>query len=154
MGFVGGIIGTLITSLIQGFGFSIRTQSILSTEYSVFMKYLLIFISVFYLIVGYIMNDRSFKGYSDVLKSSGHSLGDFIERFGLWTCLYKYWDNGTYMYFYVLLTKGVFNGPIVAGIVTVMAFAPFGKHPRNSIPIFIGVYLAAIIKILMLLQQL
>ncbi|WMM25297.1 DUF1576 domain-containing protein [Tissierella sp. MB52-C2] len=147
MGFAGGIIGTLITSLIQGFGFSIRTQSTLSTEYSIFMKYLLIFISAFYLIVGYIMNNRSFKGYSNVLKTSGHSLGDFIQRFGFGLAYINIGIMGFISILYVLLTNGVFNGPIVAGIVTVMAFAPFGKHPRNSVPIFIGVYLAAIIKI-------
>lgn len=147
IGFTGGIIGTLITSLIEGFGFSIETQSNLSTEYSMFMKILLIFISAFYLIIGYIMNNRSFKGYSNVLKTSGHSLSNFIDRFGFGLAYINIGIMGFVSILYVILVKGTFNGPIVAGIITVIAFAPFGKNPKNSIPIFIGVYLAATMKI-------
>jgi hypothetical protein len=30
------------------------------------------------------------------------------------------------------------NGPVISGILTVMGFAAFGKHPKNSIPVMLG----------------
>lgn len=147
IGFTGGIIGTLITSLIKGFGFSIQTQSVLSTEYNVLILGILIFISCYYLIIGILMNGKSFKGYSKILNHSGHSLNDFIEIFGYGLAYINIGIMGLISILYVILVKGTFNGPIVAGIMTVIAFAPLGKNPKNSIPILLGVYLATLLKV-------
>ncbi|MDR7857011.1 DUF1576 domain-containing protein [Tissierella sp.] len=147
IGFTGGIIGTLLTSLIKGFGFSIRTQSIISTEYNGFVLGLLIFISSYYLLIGFIINNKSFKGYSKVLNHSGHSLSDFTETFGYGLAYINIGIMGFISILYVILVKGTFNGPIVAGIMTIIAFAALGKNPKNSIPILLGVYLATLLKI-------
>ena len=48
---------------------------------------------------------------------------------------------------YVILIGGKFNGPIIGGILSVTAFGAFGKHPKNSIPILVGVYLASLLNI-------
>ena len=71
IGFTGGVIGTIIASLLRGFGFVIQTQSTLSTEYSIHMRNLLIIISLLYIIIGYFMNRNSFNGYSNIFKHSG-----------------------------------------------------------------------------------
>lgn len=147
IGFTGGILGTLITSLIEGFGLTVRTQHNLSTEYSLFIRNLLFFISAFYLIIGYLMNNRSFKGYSKILKPSGRGLNNFIEQFGFGLAYINIGILGFISIFYVIISKGIFNGPIFAGIMTVIAFAPFGKNPKNSIPILVGVYIGVSIKI-------
>ena len=49
--------------------------------------------------------------------------------------------------FFVIISKGVMNGPIVGGLLTIIGFASFGKHPRNCIPIMIGVLLASIFNV-------
>ena len=147
IGFTGGVIGTIIASLLRGFGFVIQTQSTLSTEYSIHMRNLLIIISLLYIIIGYFMNRNSFNGYSNIFKHSGRFLSDFIDRFGFGLALINMGIMGLISILYVILAKGVFNGPVVAGIITVIAFSPFGKNPVNSIPIFIGVYIAASLKV-------
>ena len=147
IGFTGGVIGTIIASLLRGFGFIIETQSVLSTEYSLYMRNLLIIISLIYIIIGYFMNRNSFNGYSSIFKHSGRFLSDFIDRFGFGLALINMGIMGLISILYVILAKGVFNGPVVAGIITVIAFSPFGKNPLNSIPIFIGVYIAASLKV-------
>lgn len=43
----------------------------------------------------------------------------------------------------VMLTGGHMNGPVLGGIFTVIGFSAFGKHPRNTVPVIIGVLLAA-----------
>ncbi len=44
-----------------------------------------------------------------------------------------------------MLLGGVLNGPILAGVLTIVGFAAFGKHPKNASPIIIGVIIAAIL---------
>jgi hypothetical protein len=41
----------------------------------------------------------------------------------------------------VQVVQGDGNGPILAGSFTVAGFGALGKHPRNVVPIMIGVYL-------------
>ena len=48
---------------------------------------------------------------------------------------------------YVYLVGGDVNGPILAGILTVAGFGALGKHPRNILPVMIGVYFICIPKI-------
>lgn len=47
---------------------------------------------------------------------------------------------------YVIMVKGVVNGPVIAGIFfTIMGFSAFGKHLKNCFPIILGVLIAALI---------
>lgn len=147
IGFTGGVLGTLIASLLRGFGFILETQSILSTEYSIYMRNILIIISLLYILFGFLINRNSFNGYLNIFKHSGRFLTDFIDRFGFGLALINMGIMGLISVLYVILVMGVFNGPVVAGIITVIAFSAFGKNPINSIPIFIGVYIAASLKI-------
>lgn len=147
IGFTGGILGTLIAAILKGFGFAIQTQSTLSTEYSSYLRNLLVIVSLIYIIIGYMMNENSFSGYSNIFKHSGRGLSDFLDRFGSGLAYINMGIMGLISVLYVIIAKGTFNGPVVSGILTVMAFAPFGKNPLNSIPIFIGVYIAATVKV-------
>ena len=147
IGFVGGIIGTLITSLLRGFGLMIEPQYNLSTEYSLVIRNVLILIFLTYIFIGFLLNKKSFKGYSHILKHSGPGTTDFIKRFGFGLTYVNIGVMGLIAVLYVMASGGTFNGPIIAGILTVVAFSTCGKTPKNSIPILIGVYLAASLKI-------
>jgi hypothetical protein len=46
---------------------------------------------------------------------------------------------------YVLLIGAPLNGPVVGGILTIMAFGGFGKTLRNTFPIALGVLLATLL---------
>jgi hypothetical protein len=37
------------------------------------------------------------------------------------------------------------NGPVMSGILTVMGFGAFGKHPKNSLPVMFGAWLATVV---------
>lgn len=143
MGFTGGIVGTLITSLLKGFGFNIESQFSISMEYSAFLGKLLITIFLTYIIIGFFMNGKNFKGYRNVLGKSGKGNTSYVEDFGFGLAYINIGILGLIGVLYVTLVQGVFNGPVVAGILTVAAFAPCGKHPKNCLPILLGVYIAA-----------
>lgn len=147
IGFTAGLIGTLITSLLRSFGFNFEQQEILSTEYDLFLRILLIIFFSIFIIIGFKINRNSFKGYSNLLKHSGRLVTDFthIEGYGL--TFINMGISGLVATFYVIALHGDFNGPIIGGILTIFGFSAFGKHPKNSIPIMVGVFLASLMNI-------
>lgn len=44
---------------------------------------------------------------------------------------------------YILAIGGDLNGPVIGAILTIVGFAAYGKHPRNILPIMLGVYLGS-----------
>ncbi|MPN09367.1 hypothetical protein SDC9_156656 [bioreactor metagenome] len=48
--------------------------------------------------------------------------------------------------FYIIAIRGNLNGPTIGGILTVVGFSAFGKHPRNTIPVLAGIILGAATK--------
>lgn len=142
IGFTGGILGSLIAGILRSLGYTLNTQSILSNEYSLFLRNFLILIFIIIIIVGYIINNKSFTGYKKIFKLSGRLVTDFTELVGVGNTYINMGIMGLVGISYVVLVNGTFDGPVVSGILTLAGFAAFGKHPKNSIPILIGVYLA------------
>ncbi|SCG84012.1 hypothetical protein DW1_2448 [Proteiniborus sp. DW1] len=148
VGFAAGFIGTVVMSFMKGYGFINEPRMILSTEHDLFFK---IFLSVFFailIVIGYILNDNSLiKGYSRILKLSGRLVADFTYTSGFGITLVNMGVMGLIGLAYVVISRGTMNGPIVGALLTIVGFSAFGKHPRNSIPIMVGVFLASIIKV-------
>ena len=47
---------------------------------------------------------------------------------------------------YILVIGGDLNGPVIGAILTIVGFAAYGKHPRNIVPIMLGVFLGSLAK--------
>ena len=144
VGFAAGLIGTVAYSFMKSYGLTVGSNMILSTESDLFLK---IFLSIFFIlliIIGYLLNEKSFvKGYSKILKLSGRLVEDFTYTAGIGMTLINMGVMGIIGLSYVLISKGIMNGPIVGALLTIVGFASFGKHPRNCIPIMLGVFLAS-----------
>lgn len=148
VGFAAGFIGTIVMSLLKSYGFSNEPRMILSTEYDLFLKIFLFLFFVVLLILGYFLNDKSFtKGYPIILKMTGRLVADFTFAAGFGISLVNMGIMGLIGLAYVIIAGGTVNGPIVGGLLTVVGFSAFGKHPRNSIPILLGVFLGSLLKI-------
>lgn len=146
IGFVGGLIGIVIASILRALGLDPTTEYIVSFRYSNLLKYILIIYFLTIILVGYIKNGRSFKGYSSVFKYSGRLLSTFIEELGYGITYINIGVMGLMCIAYVILVGGNFNGPVIAAILTAAGFSPSGKNPKNVLPILIGVYIATILK--------
>lgn len=48
---------------------------------------------------------------------------------------------------YILLIGGDLNGPVVGGILTAIGFGAAGVHPRNFLPVLIGVWLYSLVAV-------
>ena len=47
---------------------------------------------------------------------------------------------------YVLAIGGDLNGPVIGAILTIVGFSAYGKHPRNIVPIMLGVFIGSLAK--------
>jgi len=74
---------------------------------------------------------------------SGRLVSDFIASDGFSVVLVNMGLLGVLATSYVLVVGGELNGPILGGIFTIIGFGAFGKHPLNTMPILLGVFLAA-----------
>ena len=143
IGFVGGVISIFVASTMRSLGVELTTQSVISTAYSDILKYGITVASLLYIVIGYLLNNKSFKGYGKVFDYSGRLFANFVDELGYGIAYINIGLMGLISVAYVLLVKSTFNGPILAGILTVAAFSSFGKNPKNSIPVMLGIFVAS-----------
>ena len=145
IGFTAGMTGFLFMSVLRAFGRGHDTLSIglegYNFEFTIYLS--IMFVSM--IILGYILNDKSFSEYKNILKRTGRapSDADFATLDGFGITLVNMGIIGLMSTAYVLIAKGELNGPNIGGILTIIAFGAFGKHAKNIVPIFIGVFLAS-----------
>ncbi len=143
IGFAGGLLGTLIASLMRGTGIIFNIQNILSYEHSSFICLMLIILFGIFIIIGIYKDDNSLTDYISIFSYKGRTPTDFIKLKGEAVTYLNMGLMGIICIIYVFLLNGVFNGPVMAGIFTVVGFSAFGKHPKNAVPILVGVMLSA-----------
>ena len=102
------------------------------------------FLSVFLLclLAGFLLNEKSFKGYKLLLKDTGHG-SNFAEKYGMPVCLINIGVYGllflAYLNIVIHFTQGAgFTGPTVGVALAALTFTAMGQHPKNVWPIIIG----------------
>lgn len=146
-GFTAGIIASLAVGIYRMFDVEVETVSIISSGHDVSLSILLLSFFLATFIFGFYLNNWSFKGYFQLMKNSGRLIADFVQMDGLGITLMNMSIMATMGLIYVFLQGGELSGPVLSGILTIYGFSAFGKHPRNVIPIFIGVYLAQLLNV-------
>lgn len=141
LGFTGGILGAIITSILKAYQFNITPQRIISTEFDIALKILCCITFSLLIIIGYYINDRSFKGFMTLIKDTGWR-ADFTIKYGYGLTFINMGIMGFVAVSYVMLLGQTLNGPLLAGILTIVGFSAHGKHIFNTIPILCGVFLA------------
>lgn len=144
VGLAAGFVGLFLVNLLRGYNFTPEGVSIWATEYDVISRWLFISLSVAMVLIGYFVNGRSFKGYKKILDAPGVLITDFIAIAGIGNTMINMGVVGLISIAYMELVNGSYNGATIGGILTVIGFGAFGKHPRNIIPIYIGVYLGTL----------
>ena len=140
-GFTAGILGAVITSILKLYNFQITPQRIISTEFDLALKVICSSFFSTLIIIGFFINNCSFKGYLAILKDNGLK-SDFIKKYGFGVTFINMGVMGFVATGFIVLIKETLNGPLLAGILTIVGFSAHGKHFKNTIPILLGVYLA------------
>ena len=147
IGFAAGMIGTVFVSIFKSYGFLPNPRFIWTTGNNRILSIYLYFIFLLIISIGFYLNSRSFKNYRNIMKYSGRLVADFVTLESFPTTLINVGINGIIATSYILLVNGDLNGPTIGGILTVAGFGGFGKHPKNILPIFLGVLIGSLTKI-------
>ena len=146
VGFTVGIIGMVFTGFVKMFSIDIIPVRILyQGDDSMIVLFLLI---LFIGMIGYgLVMNQGFHGYGKLLQTSGRVVSDYLVEFSVPIVILNMGLLGLISIGYVKLSQGVINGPLVGAILTVVGFGGFGKHPRNVLPILIGVFITSALNI-------
>lgn len=121
----------------------------LTYGYRQFMNVFFISLFTLHVILGFILNKRSFKGYRRLLKSTGYGV-DFLDKFGMGVTLINVGVLGIFMLCYLntvfilpslfpVLPSGVgFTGATAGVLFAALTFASDGQQPRTVFPIMLG----------------
>ncbi len=138
LGFTAGILGAVLNSVLKAYNYNVASRKILSVEYHGLLLVACSIIFIIFIIVGFYVNNNSFKGYKALIKSGGLE-ADFIPEYGYGLTFINMGIMGFIAMSFPLLLGQTLNGPMLAGIFTIVGFAAHGKTPLNTIPILIGV---------------
>lgn len=141
IGFAMGILSMLYGVILRAFGVPLELLNLVNNSYHLELFILTLVISVIFIIASFIINPKVLQNYPGLLKRSGRSVSDFIRDHGRDTTMLNVGIMGIICLVVLLVLNLKINGPVMGGILTVMGFAAFGKHPRNSIPVMLGAYL-------------
>jgi hypothetical protein len=146
-GFTAGIIGMFATGILRMFDLQVNTISLLSSGNNVGLSLVLLPLFIATLLAGLWVNGRSLNGYDELLGQSGRLYSDFIDLCGYGITLINIAIMGFLGWGYVILVGGELNGATIGGILTLMGFSACGNHPRNTIPIVLGIFGASFLNI-------
>lgn len=148
VGFACGLLAMVLMPVLHAAGIDPATLSLWSTEYSGFFCAFIVGLSLLFLLLGLFSARRDLPGlcrrYLSLLRTSGRAPSDYLADFGGSAVLVNMGLNGLLGSGYLLLIGGVFNGPTVGAILTLMGFSAGGKHPGNCLPIMAGVALGGL----------
>ena len=138
-----GLIGTVVYMMMRGFGLEISPAFFWSTESTQSLSIIMVVLLTVLLLFGIVWGANK-KNYKKIIDSSGRLASDYVELTDLGTTLFNMGIIGLIGLIYILLVGGDVNGATVAGILTIAGFGALGKHPRNVVPVMVGVYLMCI----------
>ncbi len=145
IGFTAGIIGMFATGILRMFNLQVEPRLLLSSGNNTALSLYLVPLFLAILLYGLHLCGWSLRDYKKMLALSGQLRTDFIEQCGYGITLVNIALMGAVCWAYVLLVGGELNGATLGGIFTVMGFSAFGKHPKNTLPIFLGAFLASLL---------
>ena len=143
LGFTAGILGSVIIAVLKLYHFEITPQYLLSTEYDMPLKILCSSLFLSLIIIGFYINDSSLSGYFSLMKDDGYK-SDFTQKYGYGLTFINMGVMGFISIAFVNVTGQTFNGPVLAGVFTVVGFSANGKTVFNTFPILVGVLLASL----------
>ena len=147
IGFTAGLIGMFAAGILRMFDLQVETVLILSCGNDVILSVLLLTLFAILLVSGLHQNGWSFNGYWQLMTHSGRLRTDFVKKCGYGLTLINVAIMGSIAWLYVVMIGCSLNGPTVGAIFTIMGFSAFGNHPRNTVPVFLGAFLACVVNI-------
>ncbi|MFD3592402.1 DUF1576 domain-containing protein [Nocardia sp. NPDC058640] len=146
MGFVAGVVGAVIVAVYQAFGLGPQPEMAWTSGHNTAILVLLTICLVAMLVAAFVCDRSPWRAYARLLRNDGRAPSDFLADYGAGAVLLNIAVIGALAVGYVLVIGAPLNGPVVAGILSVIGFGACGKHALNIVPIVVGVVLAGLLK--------
>ncbi len=95
-------------------------------------------------LAGFLLNGRSWKGYWELLRDTGHKV-DFTAKYGPGLAILNVGVYGLFILAYYTAIGGSFNGVTLGIVFCMVCFGAAGSHPGNVWPIMVGYLLASLL---------
>lgn len=139
VGFAAGFVCIVLVSILKGIGFEFAGRSSWCDQYNQMLTVFLVVLFGSHILLGFLLNDCSFKGLLNLPKHSGQLPCDYVALEGLPITLVNMGILGLMSTFYVLAVGGDLSGPILAAILSVGGFGGLGKNYYNVIWAVLGI---------------
>jgi len=140
IGLTAGFLGLLVAAIVTASAGARDMGARWNEAPSLLLALLVPVLSALLVAAGLAMGARgAATGLRKILRLSGRLPSDFMDAAGAPAGLLNMGIMGLAAWLYVLAVGGPTNGPVLGGIMTVIGFAAFGKHPRNTWPVLAGV---------------
>lgn len=144
VGFSAGFVGLLLYNILRGYGLESEIVMIWGSEFNEIIRMIIIPMVISMIIVGFLINKQSLKGFKEIFKYPGVLITDYIPIAGFGNTLINMGLVGLIGILYIELVGGHYNGPTLGALLTIIGFGAFGKNPKNITPIIVGVYMGTI----------
>lgn len=145
IGFTCGFLGLFAASLLIAANRDMEISIVWNDTPSFALISLVPGMSLLYIVWGACMDGRkTVANLRELMKLSGRLPSDFMDMVTPGASLVNAGLLGLAGSLYLYLIGADFNGPTLGGLLTVMGFATFGKHPRNCWPIAVGIVAATL----------
>lgn len=146
-GLASGFIGMSAVAVMRMFDIRVETGLMINEENTVMLTVFLIILAIAIFIVGIVTDGFYLGRYRLLLRHTGHLGGTWVAVYGYGTVLMNMSFMMLFSTLYVRAIGGCLSGPAIGAILSVTGFSAAGVHPRNTYPIYIGVFLASILNI-------
>lgn len=146
IGWVAGIIGTLVVAVYKSYGFVPEPVFIWTTGNNRLLGTLLAGLFLAMAAGAFALDRQAGLKLMGMMRLPGRSPSDFVARDGIAAVLLNMSLTGLIGTAYVLVVGADLNGPTLGAILTIVGFSAYGKHPRNIVPIMIGVFISSLAK--------
>ena len=147
VGFACGFLGLFLASILVAFQLDISTAIIWNTVPSPLLMLLVPVISLMLILIGISMDTikNNATNFLKIQKLPGRLPTNFMDNASTAASLINAGVLGLLGSLYLWLIGADFNGPTLGGLFTVIGFATFGKHLRNTWPVVAGVITATLL---------
>ena len=147
MGLTCGFLGVFVASILSAMKYDMPITVIWNTQPSLLLILLAPAISLFMVIWGLATDGlrKSIKGLGEIFSLSGRLPSDFMSMVSPGAALVNAGILGLLTSAYIFALDGDFNGPTIGALFTIIGFATFGKHIKNTLPIVLGVVAATLL---------
>ncbi len=146
-GFAMGLISIIAYAVLIMFNIEIVSQNSIYRIFDIKIVILMYFLFILLVLSKFLFGKEKLSNYLNLLKEPGIAPCDFIEKYESFTVLMNMGLIGIIGLTSILLVEGNINGITIGSLLAAVGFAAFGCHPKNYLPLMLGVYLGGYLSI-------